>query len=630
MRRPHGTSDRLSSGGWIALASLALALVLFASPGLPAVRPLEVPLRTDVPTAYVAGVPVPSVSSPLGGWSNLTAGLPNSPGARYGSSAAWDNATGEAILFGGLSPTVGLLRSTWTFANGGWHVSGPNVPNATNAPTSRFGAAMAYDPALKATILFGGRDSEGGLLSDTWSFDGTNWSNLSSNIAGAPPSRVNASLAYDPSLGSLVLFGGRSPSTVFSDTWEFNGADWTSVGSVSPNATNTPPARYGATLAYSSALGGLVLFGGTGHQNASYLPLNDTWEFNSGGWQPLHPADAPSARSFASVATLPDGDELVFGGIGATTLLSDTWTFNGTDWTNATASVGPPPSARSAAALVPVAVGSGTGYVLLFGGLSASGPVGDSWAVGANAIVATRGVASPSALDENQTTTLSVVAFGPSSPLAYSWSSLPAGCVTADTPTLVCTPSAQGRFTPTVTISDGSDAASLVVPLSLQVNTPPVITGVLVTPYPLVLGTGNVSLTVQASGGTGKLQYAFAGLPPGCNSTDTALLVCPPKVVGTWTVEVTVVDSANGSASRSATVVVTATGPSKSSHLLTVLLSPLGLTALLVGVGLLLMIAYTVLRRRRLGRTPPAPTPGTKTSATSPPQAAPGQRPPPS
>jgi hypothetical protein len=611
-------------GPVVALAFVVLMIV--ATPGF-GTRPASTGPSKSVAAGSAAGRPN---SGGLSGWTDLTAGLPLSPGGRYAGGAAWDTATNEAVLFGGLG-SAGPLRSTWTFLNGGWHTAGPALPNLTNDPTSRFGAAMAFDPAIGRTVLFGGRDSEGHQLADTWTFDGTNWTNLTDALSGAPPARVNASLGYDPDLGRLVLFGGRSPSAVFADTWEFDGTTWTSVGSAAPNSTNTPPQRFSSSLVYSAAAHALVLFGGTVFRNATYVAVNDTWAFGAGGWQPLHPSRAPSPRASPSATVLPDGDEILFGGAGVTTALADTWMFDGTSWTNLTASLGSPPSARSAAFAVPVNVGNGTGYALFFGGLGGPTSLADTWAVGANGIVTTRGAASPPAVDIGQRTTLTVVAFGPGSGLTYSWGGLPAGCTGSNTPNLACTPTQQGRFATSVTVSDGSTSSSVTVTIALLVNNPPVINAVLVNPFPLVFGSGNVTLSVQASGGTGTLRYSYSGLPPGCTSNDTSVLSCTPLLAGSWTVQATVIDATNGTASRSATVVVNAAGPAKPSHLLSVLASPLGLTAIVVGLGIVLMIVYTVVRRRR-SRRPPKGRTGTAPPArpaTGPPRPKPASPSPP-
>jgi len=49
---------------------------------------------------------------------------------------------------------------------------------------------MTYDPQLGQIVLFGGQDGLGGeLLSDTWTFDGHDWTER--HPSRAPPARVS-------------------------------------------------------------------------------------------------------------------------------------------------------------------------------------------------------------------------------------------------------------------------------------------------------------------------------------------------------------------------------------------------------------------------------------------------------
>ena len=49
-------------------------------------------------------------------------------------------------------------------------------------------------------------DRAGGLLGDTWAYDGTTWTNISP--PASPAARWGASMADDPALHQVVLFGG--------------------------------------------------------------------------------------------------------------------------------------------------------------------------------------------------------------------------------------------------------------------------------------------------------------------------------------------------------------------------------------------------------------------------------------
>ena len=80
--------------------------------------------------------------------------------------------------------------------------------------------------------------------------------------------RFGHALAYDSARGRVVLFGGTASLLTLSDTWEWNGNVWTRQ-----TPAVSPPARIGHALAYDVARGRVVLFGGHGPGGT----LSDTW-----------------------------------------------------------------------------------------------------------------------------------------------------------------------------------------------------------------------------------------------------------------------------------------------------------------------------------------------------------------
>jgi hypothetical protein len=98
---------------------------------------------------------------------------------------------------------------------------------------------MAYDPATKQLLLFGGTDSADDFLGDTWTWNGATWTRRSP--ATSPSARTGARLAYDAQSGQLILFGGYS-GTPLSDTWSWTGSNWVAVAS-----GNQPAASVGGS-----------------------------------------------------------------------------------------------------------------------------------------------------------------------------------------------------------------------------------------------------------------------------------------------------------------------------------------------------------------------------------------------
>ena len=174
---------------------------------------------------------------------------------------------------------------------------------------------------------------------------------------------ATASLVATPGYGAPVAV----PSSV--PTWE----------SLPIYGTGPVPGpRTGAVFGYDAADHYDVLFGGRSPAGAL---LNDTWIYSRQNWTVFLGAIHPSARAFAAAATLSSSGAIVlFGGLGASGYLSDTWRFLDGRWTNVT---------YLSASLFPTARGSATltddpadGYLVLFGGRTASGLLSDTWAYG--------------------------------------------------------------------------------------------------------------------------------------------------------------------------------------------------------------------------------------------------------
>ena len=104
--------------------------------------------------------------------------------------------------------------------------------------------------------------------------------------------------------------------------------------------------------------------------------LNDTWTWNGTTWTQQFPTTSPPARDAASMAYDSGTGQLVlFGGDDSSGgFLNDTWTWNGANWTQQFPTTSPP--ARADASM---AYDSGTGQLVLFGGDSSDGFLNDTW-----------------------------------------------------------------------------------------------------------------------------------------------------------------------------------------------------------------------------------------------------------
>jgi hypothetical protein len=202
-------------------------------------------------------------------------------------------------------------------------------------PLARQGHALAYDLARGRTVSFGGYDAfTNTLLSDTFEYAGTQWSRIPTAIS--PPARSGHGLAYDSARGRTVLFGGSSSTGYLGDTWEYDGAHWSSISTAA-----SPSPRYSFAFAYDNTRGRTVLFCGSG--STGYL--GDTWEYDGANWTPVTTPFSLTARTSPGFAwDLARHRGVLFGGYTGGSALAETWEYAGTNWTRVTTATTPPPS----------------------------------------------------------------------------------------------------------------------------------------------------------------------------------------------------------------------------------------------------------------------------------------------
>lgn len=199
-----------------------------------------------------------------------------------------------------------------------------------------------------------------------------------------------------------MLMGGANSSFDDHGTWLMNDTNstWAFVRDsltggfhwIELHPTNSPPALFGASMAYDAALDELVLYGGaqngTSTANGSCSPVvcphfRDTWGFSgdltSNSWVELYPgsAPAPPGSVLTDMVYDPVGRYIIdFGGqdngyksLNATQ--NATWAFTASGWQNITPTASPGPRFGAA-----ITFDNATAQVLMIGGLS--GTVTDS------------------------------------------------------------------------------------------------------------------------------------------------------------------------------------------------------------------------------------------------------------
>lgn len=249
-----------------------------------------------------------------------------------------------------------MLGDTWTFdfITGAWTQVVPAV-----SPSPRCNHAMFFSIRLNRVILFGGQN-DSTIFDDTWSFDGANWTQIATPGPGARTgAKMVEMLQSPPSPSPLILFGGTNGNTAFGDTWSFDGTTWTQL-----NPANSPSPRSGHCLGFDWFRRRIALFGGS---NGATV-LGDTWTFDGTDWAIVTAGGSTPAPRFNAGMTWSLGRMrflMVGGQDSAGISLSDTWEFSALDgqWMQAPTAILPRSGINLAAAS-----GSNGDVVLGFGG----------------------------------------------------------------------------------------------------------------------------------------------------------------------------------------------------------------------------------------------------------------------
>jgi hypothetical protein len=142
------------------------------------------------------------------------------PPARAGQAMATDPGAG-ARLFGGIGPDGSPSSESWHYASRKWSEA------AAPGPSARANGSMAYDLDHHRTLLWGGAPCTDSHL---WSWDGKAWAAIDS--AGPPP-RKDAAMVYDLSTRSIVIAGGQDcAGRAQHESWRWDGTRWTRLSSL--------------------------------------------------------------------------------------------------------------------------------------------------------------------------------------------------------------------------------------------------------------------------------------------------------------------------------------------------------------------------------------------------------------
>jgi hypothetical protein len=143
--------------------------------------------------------------------------------------------------------------------------------------------------------------------------------------AAVTPKLVRAAMAYDVGRRQVILFGAPNGNPI-PETWEWMAA----TGWKQLNPSHSPPARTSASMADDEATQSIVLFGGQLIGTAASA-LTDTWTWDGSDWTQQNPAQTPPAVVITSLAYDPLTHS-VLATFDDTSAKTETWQWNGTTW----------------------------------------------------------------------------------------------------------------------------------------------------------------------------------------------------------------------------------------------------------------------------------------------------------
>jgi len=223
-------------------------------------------------------------------WTFIPGGT-TAPSVRHGMG--WSCGGGQCLMVNGIRG-AGRVKETWVFSESTQTWSQVSCGRRVVCPSERSFPAMAFDPSRGIHVMFGGEDATTyQAVADTFLFNPATqtWRQASGGIT--PAARSWAAAVFVPGVG-VVMFGGiANPCCInyLNDMNIWDGAAWLPVTSmVSGDPARPVPAMYGHSMAWDAGRSAVIVAGG---QVTSWgKPSNETWyvalsKSATGAWQAL-------------------------------------------------------------------------------------------------------------------------------------------------------------------------------------------------------------------------------------------------------------------------------------------------------------------------------------------------------
>jgi hypothetical protein len=252
-------------------------------------------------------------------WNQLTPAT--LPSCANEGAMTWQSSNNTVLYTGGICASSVATEETYEWDGTNW----TKIELASFVGTL-LGSALTFDPDRQNAVLFGGAPISGALLSTTFTYANKLW--LSIGDVAYPVPRSLFAFSTDPVHKTIYLYGGLNDATVFTDFWTYQN------GGFKPQLQSSQPSDCSSPLAaFDSDRSKTILF----------CQGSATWEYDGINWTQYDSTKtAPPAHRFSSLVYDPTLKKTIFFGGYDGTYLDQTWTFDGTVWTQIKKN--PPPS----------------------------------------------------------------------------------------------------------------------------------------------------------------------------------------------------------------------------------------------------------------------------------------------
>ncbi|HEX8169792.1 MAG TPA: kelch repeat-containing protein [Thermoanaerobaculia bacterium] len=231
------------------------------------------------------------------------------------AAMTFDESSNTIVLTGGVCTiTTSTSDEVWQWNGENWVK--PTIPAAGRAT----GQAIAYDSLRGEVVTFGGTNAfAAGPRSSTEVLRNNLWRFVFSNRTPAPRSLL--SFVSDPVNRTIWLIGGLDEfgQSYIDDFWSYRNNQW-----IPQTLTNGPALCGGPVSAFDANRSRLVVA----------CSGAEVYEWDGATWKSLTSKTKPPIRRFANAVYDASIKKVVlFGGWDGTDFRNDTWTWDGTTWT---------------------------------------------------------------------------------------------------------------------------------------------------------------------------------------------------------------------------------------------------------------------------------------------------------